>query len=512
MPSLTAQTSRHTVIDQRPGQYLCFPDLCLAPDGRIIAAYNEYDRHVGARRSLLLKTSLDLGRTWSAPRLLCARRSHCPRLTRLGDGQLVLSDDFGPTLWWSRDSGENWAERPAPEIQHSLLDRIVELNPETLLITGHTHRGTFANPKTRQAPTEQMVYRSKNRGHDWEALSVMAYDRNLVLCEASMVRLPDARLLALLRENSFVFEPMYKCLSKDNGRTWSDPEPTPLIGHRPSLGLTSGGRLLVTYRNLGPNSGLAAWMGLEQDLDEFAVHGLASPEEAAAPARDGLRIRTRRGKGDVVRYALRPMTDPEQARAELEAEVRVLRARRDGVGLRLGRWWRLFPDRIEPDVEDAGSAALEPGRFNRIRLTYSPGACTLSVNGRRRMRIRIDPGQAEARPVLMGTVSAEGDNAAESVWKRVSLRIREPRYGRSYHWAWDSSEGTPDRRAEREVLELMNDRLASPADFGYSGWIELPDGSFLCAYHFGGGRDPDYQPGLSSRVMATRFFESDFKA
>ena len=42
-----------------------------------------------------------------------------------------------------------------------------------------------------------------------------------------MVRLPDGRILALLRENSFVYEPMYAVLSADDGNTWSRPGPPP---------------------------------------------------------------------------------------------------------------------------------------------------------------------------------------------------------------------------------------------------------------------------------------------
>jgi hypothetical protein len=54
---------------------------------------------------------------------------------------------------------------------------------------------------------------------------------------------------------------MYAVLSTDGGNTWSLPRPTPLIGHRPSLGLTRTGQLLVTYRNVGPDPGTAACWG-----------------------------------------------------------------------------------------------------------------------------------------------------------------------------------------------------------------------------------------------------------
>ena len=67
---------------------------------------------------------------------------------------------------------------------------------------------------------------------------------------------------------------MYAVLSEDGGATWTLPRPTPLIGHRPTLGLTRAGNLLVTYRNVGPDPGTAAWSGsVEELLTDFTVAG-----------------------------------------------------------------------------------------------------------------------------------------------------------------------------------------------------------------------------------------------
>ncbi|MBU1042742.1 MAG: exo-alpha-sialidase, partial [Proteobacteria bacterium] len=87
MPSLDTIADRHVVIDRRQGHYLCFPDLCLTDDGRLLCVYNEFDRHVGTRRRLMLRESADLGRTWSAARILCSTESHCPRISRVANGE-----------------------------------------------------------------------------------------------------------------------------------------------------------------------------------------------------------------------------------------------------------------------------------------------------------------------------------------------------------------------------------------------------------------------------------------
>ncbi|WP_285906567.1 sialidase family protein [Pseudodesulfovibrio pelocollis] len=511
MPSLTNATDRHTVIDRREGHYLCFPDVVRTGGQRLLVVYNEYDQHVGTRRALLIRESLDGGRSFGEAMRMDVPRSHCPRIASLRDGRLMMTDDSGPRLYTSHDAGRTWDTITPRKLQHGLLDRPIELEDGALLTTGHLHRGSVAHPAIRQANTEQMVYRSEDSGRTWTALSVITRQRNLVLCEASMLLLPDGRLLALMRENSFVYEPMYLCVSLDLGRTWSDPVPTPLIGHRATLGLTEGGRLLVTYRNVGPDSGTCAWLGSESELaGDFRVHGRHPDPANPILSPDGLRVLGQAGPDSVVRYALRPMTDPRSATATLTAEVRVDQAGPNGCGLRLGVWFRLFPDRIEPDGESP-AVAIEPGRFHTIRLDYAQGRVALSVNGQRRAELRVDEDHADTRAILFGAPYPFEDNAVDCTWKRVTLHIDEPAMQRAHAWEWDARDGLPDQWARDHVLELMNDRYAASPDFGYSGWVSLGNGDYFCAFHHGGGHEPGYQPMHSAHVLGTRFCADDFR-
>ncbi|MUM78646.1 exo-alpha-sialidase [Pseudodesulfovibrio sp. F-1] len=521
MPSLTNATDRHTVIDRREGHYLCFPDVVCTGDRRLIVAYNEYDQHVGTRRALLVKESADGGRSFGEAMRMDVPWSHCPRIAPLHDGRLIMTDDAGPRLYLTSDLGRTWDTLTPKGLHHALLDRPIELEDGALLTTGHQHRGTVDHPAIRQANTEQMVYRSEDAGCTWTALSVVARPRNLVLCEASMALLPDGRLLALMRENSFVYEPMYLCVSRDLGRTWSDPAPTPLIGHRPTLGLTGDGKLLVTYRNVGPDGGTCAWLGSEEELsDDFRVHGRHPDPANPSLTPEGLRVCGQPGPGSVVRYALRPMTDPRSARATLEAEVRVDHAGPNGCGLRLGVWFRLFPDRIEtaPDPQDpseqnsktGATVPLEPGRFHTIRLDYAAGRVALSTNGQRRAEVRVDDDHADTRAILFGAPYPFEDNAVDCTWKRIKLRIDEPAMLRAYAWEWDALDGLPDQWVQTHVLELMNDRFAVSPDFGYSGWASLGNGEYFCAYHHGGSDEQGYEPMHSAHVMGTHICEDDF--
>jgi hypothetical protein len=235
MPSISETPERHVVNRPPAGPLPLLPRRLQAPDGRLLAAYNEFRQARG-------RQAPDPAQDQRRPRpdlvgpahALLADKGHCPRLSLSTGNQLVLSDDGGPTLYWSTDSGENWAAQPLTGVTHGLLDRVLELDSETLLTTGHAHRGSAIQPKIRQAPAEQMLYRSENRGRIFTPFSIIANDPCLVLCEASLLRLPDGPIVALMRENSYVYEPMYLCRSDDNGATWSAPAPTPLIGHRPT--------------------------------------------------------------------------------------------------------------------------------------------------------------------------------------------------------------------------------------------------------------------------------------
>jgi len=488
MPSISDTDSRHVVIDSRPGHYLSFPDVLLAGNGRLVCVYRQADQHVATRADLLTSVSDDLGRTWSPPRYLTAGVGHCARITRLDDGRLLVIDDHSQSQFWSLDNGGSFQRAPYTGAYIPLPDRVLPIRPDHFLTTGHTHRGEATQPKIRQAPSEQLVFASNTQGNTWRPYSVMAFDPGLVLCEASMTRLEDGTILALMRENSFVFEPMYFCLSFDDGATWSLPRPTPIAGHRPTVGLTPSGKLLVTYRNVGPDGGVAAWMGSMDDLDrDFEVHGLHPSPANPRLTPEGLLIENGEGLNEAVRYALRPMTDPERARAEISCELLVGEAQEKACALHFGGWWRFFPDLIQPPAKDAPPVPVTPGEQLRITLRYEPGKVSAVVNGLPAGTYPVDPRQADTRAVLFGNASSSELNGGRHLWRSLSLSISEPRYERDFSWRWDHSLGHPDAYVRARVLELANDRQANPGDYGYSGWDALPDGRYFCAYHHGGG-------------------------
>lgn len=511
MPSIDHKTDRHGIIDRRDGEYICFPDVLFA-DGRLIVAYNEADRHVTPdRRALRVRNSMDNGATWSEIIRVSETISHCPRLVKLQADEILISD-ISNRFYRSTNNGLTWKERTVSGLSHDMLDRIIDLGEGVYLTTGHTHRGTADQPAIRQAPPEQMVFRSDNQGQDWLPISVIGRERNLALCEASMILLPDGRIAAIMRENSFVYEPMYVSFSDDAGDTWSTPAPTPLIGHRPTMGLIPDGRLLITYRNVGPDMGTCAWLGsLEELLSDFKVQGRHENPANPVLTKEGLRVRNHAGANSVVRYALRPFTDPRSAKATLEAEIKVDQAEKNGCGLRLGVWWRIGPDYIQPEMKDIHPISIPAGQFNIIRLEYDSGRITLFINNEARANITVEEDQADTRPIMFGAPYPFEENAVDCTWKRIRQSLEEPWVRRCYRWEWRAEDGLPDQWALDNILELKNDRYAAAPDFGYSGWTALTDDAFFCVHHFGGGTEEGYKPLFSSHIIGTRFYLSDFK-
>lgn len=534
MPSIHHLAARHGIVDAREGHYLSFPDLWRLPDGTLLCAYREADTHVPTRRRLLMARSTDGGGSWSEPWAVNADTGHCPRFCMPGPGPLRMIDDAGRLLYESADQGRSWSRTPYLGMPPGLPDRILRAGDGTWLCCTHRHEGD-ATPEIGQSPTVQGVFASRDAGRTWERIAVLSDDPNLVLCEASMALLPNGRILAMMRENSQVFEPMYLCHSDDHGRTWSTPRPTCLIGHRPTLGLVRDGNLLVTYRNRGPAGGTVAWKGRPGELDGFAVHGPSHGGGTPEISGDGLVLHPPRG-GKPALYALRPITHPKHARAMLEAEVLSLAEHEnDGGGvLNLGIAWRVLADRMVPILPPAdkkaddgrngttnGTDSLEElralsiplprRRHNTIRLEYAGTRLDVSVNGQRMASLGLDAASVLRRGVVFGAASTkDGGPGSPSMWRRIRQFTLEPSAQTPYVWDWDPSRGQPDAHVRSRVLELASDHGAAWCDYGYSGWVEQDDGAFLCAYHHADAAHPDYVPGDTSWIQTTRFFATDF--
>ena len=117
---------QHT-ISRDDSVYECFPDITKTKSGKLICVFRESDHHGDLNNSrLVLKESLDNGKTWSEKKELTSRSSaehayNCPRISCMESGELIiicdnlnrakeeyLLIDCEQHIFRSFDDGETW--------------------------------------------------------------------------------------------------------------------------------------------------------------------------------------------------------------------------------------------------------------------------------------------------------------------------------------------------------------------------------------------------------------------
>lgn len=301
--SLTGAASRVTIIEKFVVYKGCqeealFPGLTRAANGDLLVSFcTQFDCQPGGEAYIL--SSSDEGRTWNVPVLLV--RSKKPDgcinlsvgLTTLRDGTILYPCcDTKITRKWdqheadlivlrSHDHGATWSD-PAP-IDTDLIEpfaygKIVELTDGDLLCP-------IWGKRRSDEPWRSGLVRSRDGGHTWGEHVTIGYDPNPALpsptplspypllypltppepvhCagfnEATLLELPDGRILAVLRQQGVEGRKrdLHRSISSDRGHTWSPPERMALWGTSPSLHLGPSGEVILGYRNhLGNPQGL----------------------------------------------------------------------------------------------------------------------------------------------------------------------------------------------------------------------------------------------------------------
>lgn len=250
----------------------------IIPSGQYISLFkfNDGSIVVGEKRSR------DTGKTWQHARAFHVGAFQFPdgEIVQLGfrtkktngDGcftaDLTRSTDNGLTLkketatihipegaGGTGDDG-SWFEGPVAD--HA----IVRLRDGSLLAAMY---GQF---KTDRVPVPTMpakwgcfkyrafVVRSTDRGRTWDYLATVAYDPSVGLesfCEPDLLTLPDGDILCFMRTGGSggKFTPLYLSRSKDDGKTWSKPEPIADRGVWPNACRMKSGVLVCTYGRPG---------------------------------------------------------------------------------------------------------------------------------------------------------------------------------------------------------------------------------------------------------------------
>ena len=222
---------QHVPVSRIPDFHHAFPDVAAAGPDRLIAAWANKS-HSGGTGGFSVADSDDRGQTWGESRLVHPGRANCPRIQRLNDGTLlVLCDvrqkrqgqDYNDVvLYDSKDRGKTWDNQrwiraPRPGSAGLLVpSRVTELADGSWLITSSGYSGTPFHPTAEQLD----IYRSTDRGLTWKPHSEIHAHPPHNLSEATILVLPDGRLLLYAREWRYDGLPGVKAYSKDNGKTW----------------------------------------------------------------------------------------------------------------------------------------------------------------------------------------------------------------------------------------------------------------------------------------------------
>lgn len=277
---LNDQSERQTVIDREAGQYLGHPNAVMLEDHKTI--FIAYPRGHG-RGALILKKSIDAGKTWSE-RLPTpdnwATSLEVPTLHRVVDAQgkkriILFSGLYPCRMAVSEDDGSTWSPlKPIGDWGGIVCmgDVISLKTPGHYLALFHDDGRFFtADGKKTNAFTLYSTL-STDGGLTWQPPVALFTRSDVLLCEPGAIRSPDGTTIAvLLRENSRKRN-SFVIFSRDEGASWSAPCELPgaLTGDRHQLLYTPDGRILASFRDTtheSPTKGdWVGWVGRWDDI------------------------------------------------------------------------------------------------------------------------------------------------------------------------------------------------------------------------------------------------------
>jgi hypothetical protein len=194
-----------------------------------------------------------------------------------GKKRLILFSGLYPIrMASSEDDGQTWGELdPIGDFGGIVaMSSVARLKNGDYLALFHDDGRFLRKDSKPQKPPVFTVYKtlSKDGGRTWSQPEPVTTDPQAHLCEPGLIRSPDGRQLAvLLRENSRKFN-SFVIFSDDEGATWSAPRELPgaLTGDRHVGAYAPDGRLFVTFRDTtheSPTRGdWVAWVGTYDDL------------------------------------------------------------------------------------------------------------------------------------------------------------------------------------------------------------------------------------------------------
>lgn len=256
-----------------------FPYLCELPDGKILASHQMGQAFESVDGTSFLSESTDGGVTWSKPRQMFDKSSetvplndNC-KISRLPDGRLValgyqffredpelpLSNELGGLLddeiffSVSCDNGRTWSDRRS--VGCTWGNHVEASAPITVL-----QDGSWAAPITGFAKWDGTeagrncgrLLRTYDEGKTWnDDVVCTAFPGDTVTCfEQRMCQLEDSTLIVISWNEDLKTGqryPNHLAFSHNNGKSFSAPVPTGILGQTASVLALDGTRVLTLH-------------------------------------------------------------------------------------------------------------------------------------------------------------------------------------------------------------------------------------------------------------------------
>ncbi|MEA1875342.1 MAG: sialidase family protein [Bacteroidota bacterium] len=273
------ETNRHVIIGKEKDQYLGHPTTVLLEDGKTM--YIVYPEGHG-RGSIIMKKSLDRGKTWSkrleVPESWASSKevpTLYPTVDKDGKKRIIMFSGLNPIrLAVSENNGKSWSElKPIFNFGGIVaMGDMIRLKNGDYMAFFHDDGRFITGDMKRQPRFYVYSTTSKDGGLTWGNPQIVTTEKYMKLCEPGVIRSPDGNQIAmLLRENGRKYNSAI-VFSDDEGHTWSDPVelPSSLTGDRHQCLYANDGRLVITFRDHAYQSPMqgdfVAWVGTYEDL------------------------------------------------------------------------------------------------------------------------------------------------------------------------------------------------------------------------------------------------------
>lgn len=508
------QPAPHSVRDKvfdvwrNAGRFTKNPDIIDLPSGRLMLVYSDTEQHLSREdQHLVLLASDDQGKTWQKQGEVDTHdmrkgeeRLVTPRLSRLKDGRLIVlidQDDWGHfhedqpagiMCYWSSDEGKTWTKPQHLGVPGFEPDRVIELPDGSLGFGAHVMRGESQE-------FAEVLYGSTDGGKTWAERATVAHDGYHRFCEGGIALLKGGELACVMRENHSAGMPDFVAFSKDNGHTWSTPQPLPFAFHRPYVKQLDDGRVLVTGRNVLGGLGTFAWCGdLHKEAGKYQAGGPAARFTATLDKNEPALVIENK-PDEACRYTLLP---PESSKSDIVFEARVKVEGPAGVPVAFLSLARVL-DFSGPAMLTIASDGLwlseksaderrpvDMTRYHDIAIRLRRGLLEVYVDDKvlfsscvfwESLPLKDFLSQDPTKRSQFGAIGSVG----KSWWQRVSYRVFNPSQPQ-FNWQWQASTGRwPDQYQRDRLIQIYPNPVAPGhnPDHGYSSWLTLKDGRIL---------------------------------